>query len=156
MRAFIEGLSFGARYFRFGCGEPHFSDAEFRRLCDPDTSVCADFIVVRSKDGGESAVASARYCVQPDGKRCEFAIAVADDWQGRGLGRRLIEALLKNARRNGLILMFGKVLATNGRMLEFARRNGFEVLTDAGDPAIRTVTLALEADEAGPTRQQPL
>ena len=39
IRAFIENLSYSARYFRFGCGEPHFSDAQVRRLCDPDTSV---------------------------------------------------------------------------------------------------------------------
>lgn len=146
MRAFIEGLSFSARYFRFGCGEPHFSDAEFRHLCNPDTSVCADFIVVRRKDGRQAAVASARYCMQPDGKSCEFAIAVADDWQGCGLGRQLMQALLTSARRNGLVLIYGKILATNGRMLEFARRSGFDVLTDADNPAIRTVTRSLEAD----------
>ena len=64
--------------------------------------------------------------------------------------------LLKNARHRGLVLMFGKVLAaTDGHMLEFARHQRLRSAHRCtGDPAIRTITLALEADEADPTRQQ--
>ncbi|MCB1912046.1 MAG: GNAT family N-acetyltransferase [Zoogloeaceae bacterium] len=143
IRAFIENLSYSARYFRFGCGEPHFSDAQVRRLCDPDTSVCADFVVVRRSGGHDTVVASARYCVQADGTSCEFAIAVADDWQGHGLGRQLLAALFERARSSGLTLIYGRILATNTRMLEFSRRNGFEVRAEPANPAIRTVSRSL-------------
>jgi acetyltransferase len=54
----------------------------------------------------------------------EFALAVADDWQGRGLGRRLMAHLVADARRQGLQRLFGDVLAENRRMLVLMRESG--------------------------------
>jgi len=54
----------------------------------------------------------------------EFAIVVADAWQGRGLGRALLERLIA-ARERGYARMVGSVLAMNATMLSFVKRLGF-------------------------------
>ena len=58
-----------------------------------------------------------RYITNPDGETCEFAIVIADDWQRKGLGRRLMSALIEVARARGLRSMIGHVLAENRGML---------------------------------------
>ena len=44
--------------------------------------------------GGE-IVGDARYVVNADGKSCEFAIVVADDWHHSGIAALLMDALVQ-------------------------------------------------------------
>jgi [ribosomal protein S18]-alanine N-acetyltransferase len=53
-------------------------------------------------------------------------IAVDPDRQGEGLGRRLLDALLAEARRRGCADVFLEARADNERALELYRRSGFE------------------------------
>ena len=92
---------------------------------------------------GIDIVAGARYYVQADNERCEFAITVAAGWQGMGLASRLMRELVQNARVRGLKLMEGFVLAGNSRMLDLARRLGFTVVTDPNDMMVKIVRLDL-------------
>jgi RimJ/RimL family protein N-acetyltransferase len=94
---------------------------------------------------GIDIVAGARYYVLPGGERCEFAVTVADSWQGAGLASRLMRALIQGAGVRGLTHMEGFVLAENERMLALARRLGFTVQTDPGDATVRIVRLDLTA-----------
>jgi acetyltransferase len=89
-------------------------------------------------------VAVARYVVAPDNASCEFAIVVADAWQQRGVGTRLMEALMDAARRRGLTTIFGEVLASNHKMLALVRRLGFRVVSPASDPRVVRVEARLE------------
>jgi len=94
---------------------------------------------------GIDIVAGARYYVLPDGARCEFAVTVADSWQGAGLASRLMRALIQGACARGLTHMEGFVLAENTRMLALARRLGFTVQTDPGDATVMIVRRDLTA-----------
>ena len=94
---------------------------------------------------GIDIVAGARYYVLPGGERCEFAVTVADRWQGAGLASRLLRALIQGAGARGLKHMEGFVLAENARMLALARRLGFTVQTDPQDATVMIVRLALTA-----------
>jgi RimJ/RimL family protein N-acetyltransferase len=94
---------------------------------------------------GIDIVAGARYYVLPGGERCEFAVTVADRWQGAGLASRLLRALIQGAGARGLTHMEGFVLAENDRMLALARRLGFTVQTDPQDATVMIVRLALTA-----------
>jgi L-amino acid N-acyltransferase YncA len=56
-----------------------------------------------------------------------------DAWQGSGLAGFLMGALIDTARAHGLDRMEGTVLATNLKMLKFARQLGFSLQADTED-----------------------
>ncbi|MDR7481713.1 MAG: GNAT family N-acetyltransferase [Armatimonadota bacterium] len=70
-----------------------------------------------------------------DGDRAEVAFAVADDYQGRGLGTLMLGHLAEHAAECGIRLFEAEVLPTNLRMLEVFRNAGFptEVQVQAGE-----------------------
>ncbi|HEY9192306.1 MAG TPA: GNAT family N-acetyltransferase [Methyloversatilis sp.] len=142
---FIGALSYGTRYFRFGKGDTRFSGDELVQVCTPDPKTRSHLIIVAN---GDTMAASARYFVQDGGKRCEFALVVADAWQGRGLGTRLLRALIDDAERRGLSAMQCDVLATNARMLDFVREQGFLPLPDSEGAPVRRFSRPLGRPEA--------
>lgn len=143
-RTFLQTLSFGSRYFRFGRGRFVYPDEELRRICEPDPSSREHLIVVTRVDGVEVMAGSARYVVASDGRRCEFAVVVLDDWQHHGLGRRLMLALIEVARGHGLETMYGEVLGSNRTMLEFIQRLGFRHAPGSEERQIKTLVLSLQ------------
>ncbi|HZD01623.1 MAG TPA: GNAT family N-acetyltransferase [Actinomycetes bacterium] len=62
---------------------------------------------------------------RPD--RAEFAIVIADGYQGRGLGTILLGRLAEMADRAGVRTFIGEVLADNHRMLRMLCHSGFGV-----------------------------
>jgi len=93
-------------------------------------------IAVTERGGRELQVGVARYVAGGGGRSCEFAIAIADDWQRKGLGTRLMSALMAAARERGVREMYGEVLTSNQKMLDFTARLGFRARLDASDPRI--------------------
>ncbi|HZD73262.1 MAG TPA: GNAT family N-acetyltransferase [Actinomycetota bacterium] len=59
--------------------------------------------------------------------RAEFAIVIADSYQGRGLGAILLARLVDVADRAGVRTFVGEVLPDNYRMLRMLSRSGLEV-----------------------------
>jgi acetyltransferase len=94
-------------------------------------------------DGREVLIGVARYVLEADGHACEFALVVADAWQGRGIGRRMMEKLIALARNRGLQRIYGDVLSTNSRMLDFCRRLGFNLGRNPNDATVTRVALVL-------------
>jgi acetyltransferase len=92
--------------------------------------------------GGETLLGVARYVSDPDGQAAEFAIVVADAWQGRGIGRRLLGSLVEVARRRGLKKLYGDILGMNRPMLELVRKLGF-TLGRHEDPTLTRAILEL-------------
>lgn len=140
---FLRDLSYGSRYFRFGHGDAVLGEAEIASLCSPDPREGVAYILTCEGDAGTAAVGLAGYCVDAD-DGCELALVVADAWQGRGMGRRLIAALADDARRRGLRTMTGRVLATNHRMLACARQLGFEIQPWADSRVVLRAVLRLD------------
>jgi acetyltransferase len=91
----------------------------------------------------EAIVAVARYVGNPDHESAEFAIAVADAWHGRGLGRAMMQALIACATKRGFRRLVGVVLASNEPMLAMCRKLGFALERDPDDPEQVVVTLDL-------------
>jgi len=136
-------LSSQSRYTRFMASvrelSPRMLDYAISRQTDRDLSLVAE---IDAPDGID-IVGGARYYSQADGESCEFAITVADDWQGMGLASRLMRELIQAARVRGITHMEGFVLAGNSRMLNLARRLGFSVDTDPEDATVKIVRLDL-------------
>ena len=82
-------------------------------------------------------VGVARCVADPDGSGAEFALAVADEWQNRGVGTRLLCELMCAARVIGLRRIWGEILASNVRMLGLMTALGFVIEAAPGDPLLR-------------------
>jgi len=134
---FIQALSSETRRQRFhvllsGCGP-----AMLAILAGADGRRHVAYVATLPADDGECIVAEARYVVASDGESAEFALVVAEDWQGSGLADRLMDALIAQARASGLQRLFGAVRAGNIRMLRFTSRRGFIVSDNELDGADR-------------------
>jgi acetyltransferase len=136
-RAFVEGLSPASRYERFQYVVKEVSPALLKLLVegDPRTHVAL------AAFAGGAVVGEARYVRQGEGG--EFAIAVADGWRRRGVGKRLFHTLLEHARRDGLRRLDGEVLAWNQAMLGFVEQQGFRVRFHPEDARLVRIDLAL-------------
>ena len=100
-------------------------------------------IAVVEANGRETEIAVTRYVTNPDGKSCEFAIVVADEWQQRGIGHRLMERLMETARNRSLEIIEGEVLANNQEMLRLAVDLGFTITLWEDDPTVKHVSRRL-------------
>ena len=78
-------------------------------------------------DGRETVIAEARYARGADKTSAEFAVSVADAWQGRGLARLLLGKIARHAAAAGVTRFHGETLAGNERLLRLARKAGFTV-----------------------------
>lgn len=75
----------------------------------------------------ESMLGVARLMSDPDVTRSEFAVLVADPWQGKGIGATLMKDLIRIAQGRGIKIIYGIILAENRQMLALARKLGFNV-----------------------------
>ena len=75
----------------------------------------------------------------------EFAIVLSDDWQGRGLGPRLLASLVVAAKSHGVRRLAGTTLSVNSGMLALGRELGFKLSSDPCSATITNLTLDLAA-----------
>ena len=68
-------------------------------------------------------IAQAAYYASPD-RRAEVAWAIADDWQGKGLGTLLLAHLAEVAEQNGIGPFIAYVLSENRQMIEMLTESG--------------------------------
>ncbi|HQR04720.1 MAG: GNAT family N-acetyltransferase [Proteobacteria bacterium] len=140
---FVQGLSVEARYFRFMNTIRELSPVQLARLTQIDYDREMAFLATTERDGREHELGVARYATNPDGESCEFAIVLADEWQGKGIAWRMMQVLIDTARRRGLRYMTGEFLAENSRMLAFVNALGFSISTHPEDPGIKRGVLTL-------------
>jgi acetyltransferase len=139
---FVEKLSPQSRRLRFQGSLRSLTPAMLARFTQVDYDREMALVALATVDGVEREVGVCRYIVLPDGHSCEYAIVLADAYQSRGLGRRMMERLIAVARLRGLAAMEGLVLASNEGMLRLCERLGFVIERDE-DPLLRRVVLAL-------------
>ncbi len=138
-QAFVRGLSADSRYSRFMGEVSELTPEMLDRFTHNHYPHDFALIVTVPEGAGEKEIAVARFISLDDPKRCEFAIAVADDWQHHGIGHRLMGALMALARAGGLRYMEGYVLASNRKMLHLMETLGFEAGASEEGPQVRLV-----------------
>jgi RimJ/RimL family protein N-acetyltransferase len=143
VRQAFDRLSSESRYTRFMSHVSELSPQMLERAVLRQTERELGLVAEINAPDGIDIVAGARYYVEGDGESCEFAITVADGWQGVGLASRLMRELIQVARLRGLKHMEGFVLAGNNAMLNVARRLGFTVNADPNDAMVKIVRLDL-------------
>jgi acetyltransferase len=143
-RDFVHRLSEQSRFLRFMFGLQDLSPAMLSRFTQIDYDrELALIVVLRLPDGAEQQIGVARYITLPDEETCEFAIVVSDEWQGKGVARRLFQCLIDIARDRRIKVMTGITLRENTRMIDLSRSLGFTTRSDAEEPELVRMTLAL-------------
>ncbi len=79
------------------------------------------------KDGEKKMIGVVRIVSDPDGEAAEFAIVIADKWQGYGLGNKFMDTIIKVAARRGIRKIYANVLQSNSTMLHMFRKRGFTI-----------------------------
>jgi acetyltransferase len=145
-KAFISGLSQRSMRLRFLSGLKDLTPQMLARFTQIDYDREMAFIAVEGEGANEREVGVCRYVTLPDGKTCEYAILVSDDFQARGLGSLMMSRLMEVAASQGLETMFGYVASDNTGMLQLCESLGFAVLHEPDDPHTRRVTASLVSD----------
>ena len=103
----------------------------------------ADSLSGQSPEG--PMLGEVRAVCDPDNIRAEFAIQVGSAWQHHGLGRLLMDKLLRYLRDRGTAEVVGECLIENTGMAKLARRAGFSVLPGPS-PELWSLRLVLRPD----------
>lgn len=129
LQRFFAALSPRSRLLRFHGAINRLPDSAARSM---STQVAARHVALLAlADDGELA-AEARYALGDDGA-AEFGIAVADGWQGQGLGRALLLRLAVHAGDSGIAALRGSVLPGNEPMLKLMRSLGAELRSSGAE-----------------------
>ncbi len=152
LQELVQNLSPESRYFRFVSSLKELPPSMLSRLTliDYDREM-ALVAIHRERDTRvpgddreiERVVGVSRYVTNPDKTSCEFSLVVADDFNGKGLGSRLMLSIMEEARDKGLTEIEGLVLANNPGMLKLMKSLGFVIKRFADDPDFMLVTHTL-------------
>lgn len=143
--AFVASLSPASRRLSFHGAINALPASLLRAMTNPDPAREVAFVAVDTASDVPTVVADARYVLGPAPDEAEFAIAVADDWQGLGLGGRLMRLLAHHATVSGLRQLHGEVLTGNQRMIELAQRLGSRVSSHPLDASVLRIRWSLTA-----------
>ncbi|CAK0758136.1 acetyltransferase [Gammaproteobacteria bacterium] len=130
---FVRGLSEESRFFRFMSTLQELTPSMLARFTQIDYDREMALIAITQKSGKEVELGVTRYAINPDGESCEFALVVADAWQGHGIGSRLMVCLMGAARARGLKVMQGDILTNNSNMLKLMEVLGFTIESSDDD-----------------------
>lgn len=140
---FFEALSQRSLYLRFH-GFPRLGPELVEQLIDPNWHDRGALLGTVLENGTERVVAVANYERLRDPTIAEAAFAVADAYQRRGIGTRLVEQLAELAGRQGIERIVAEVLADNRDMLGVFGAIGFELTRElAGGEVEITFPIAL-------------
>lgn len=142
-QAFVGALSPATSRRRFHLTVNMLPEPVLRQFTEIDYRTHVALVAEAVDGDAPTLIADARYVRGADDASAEFAVVVADAWQGVGLGRELLRRLLTHARRNGVARMCGEIQAGNGPMLALARAFGARLGPVAGDASLVRACFAL-------------
>ncbi len=123
--------------------------SELARLTQIDyTREMAFIAVAPGPDGVLQTLGVARALADPDNISAEFGVIVRSELKGGGLGKLLMDKLLRYLRANGTHRLEATVLRENRRMLDLSRSLGFRDADVQPEHDTLAIVLDLQADTA--------
>lgn len=121
---FYAGLSPESRYRRL-MSMGRVGEGDARRFCGADHARREGFVAVLESAGTHRPEIVGHICLEPcEPGAVEMAVAVADRFQGRGIGRALTAASLDWAQRHGIGRLRASMLADNTGIVRLLRSLG--------------------------------
>ncbi len=141
---FINGLSEDTSRYRFFNIVRNLPHSDLVRFCNIDYDREMAIVAEVTERGRRREIGVGRIIAEPDHARGEFAVVIADRYQAKGLGRKLVDMVIDIAVEKRLTTIYGVVLKDNSPMLSLCREMGF-TLTPNED--YYEVELALKVEE---------
>ena len=123
LQRFHHRLSDRSIYLRFFGAKPELSDKKAGYFTNVDGKDRFALVALDPEREGE-IIAVVSFDREGETDRAEYAAAVEDAWQGRGLGLVLTRRLIEAALKRGIRVLTGVVLFENKRMLNLLRDLG--------------------------------
>ena len=113
------------KYLRFFTRKQHMSLEEAEKYANVNFE--KDFALVAQIPGTDELIGVARYIRAEGKRRAEIAVVVTDSWQYKTLGTQISEILLDFAKKNGVKIIYGEVLADNIAIRKIMAQSGFDI-----------------------------
>ncbi|MEO0034651.1 MAG: hypothetical protein RLZZ501_674, partial [Pseudomonadota bacterium] len=135
------------RFFGLVREVQHFQLARMTQI-DYDREMA--FVAIRDLEGGGfETLGVVRTVIDPDNQRAELGILVRSDLKGTGLGRSLLDKIIRYQRGRGTRQIFAQIMAENMPMLRLSRAAGFRPCP-SGEPDVLELALDLNPAPAAP------
>jgi acetyltransferase len=132
---FVRRLTPTSKYYRFHSALRELTAAMLDHFTNVDYPDEMALIATIREADTEREIGVARYVRPPGHDTAEIAIVVSDEWQGKGIGGRMLVDLRDIAHRAGIRHLEARILPDNRRMLQLAQRLGFRIKQGADDPS---------------------
>ncbi|MEU5879378.1 GNAT family N-acetyltransferase [Spirillospora sp. NPDC047279] len=127
------------RYHRYHSGLRQPTASMLHHMTDRGKGV---YLAVHEPEGPLVGLCGLAFTEEPC--TVELGLLVADDWQGRGIGRAVCVLLLRSARSAGFERVTAHLVAENRRAVAFVSRLR-ATATDRSDPRVISMVFALNA-----------
>ncbi|MBS0421207.1 MAG: GNAT family N-acetyltransferase [Proteobacteria bacterium] len=135
-RRFVIRLSPESRYRRMMNAMKELPAELLRQFVHVDYVNDMAFVALTGEPPNEEIIGVARYAQDRGGSDSEFAVAVADAWQARGVGATLMGLLFEYAHAKGVHRLHGEILADNAKMIELAHWLGMKTSSCLDDQCL--------------------
>jgi acetyltransferase len=142
----IENLSSETLYFRFFGYVPRVNHDFLTRFTHIDYDREMAIVAEIDDKGQKKMIGVVRIIADAWGESAEYAIVVADAWQGLELGSNMTDYILEVARDKGIQKVYASMLATNKRMIRMFEKRGFKISRED----FETYRAELELEQAMP------
>jgi acetyltransferase len=139
---FLANVSHDDLRLRFFAPLRQLSPEMVEKLVHYDPEKAIAFIAIEQATGRMLGVV--RLHDDEGGASGEFAIIVRTKLKGHGLGWRMMQHMIANAKRKGLKSVRGQVLAENVTMLAMCEQLGFHISDDPVERGVKRVMLPLD------------
>jgi RimJ/RimL family protein N-acetyltransferase len=140
----LRRLSLETVHRRFLAAKPSFSASELRYLTEVDGVDHIALVAISTTTGNLVGVARAVRLPDEPGT-AEWAIVIADPLQGKGLGTRLVQALVDEARRAGIHRFTATIAGENVAVTRLLRHVSDRFERDRIHHGVREVVVELAA-----------
>jgi len=134
---FVKSLTADDLRLRFFGAPREFEFTDMANFTQIDYDREMAFIATRQLQSGDSeTLGVVRTSTRPDNSSAEYAIIVHKGMKGKGLGKLLLEKMIRYVKSRGTKIIEAQTLPENKAMIGLSQRLGFSVRTDYDDDIV--------------------
>lgn len=153
LRDFISQVTKEDLYYRYFSEINEFTHEDLANMTQIDYDREMAIVAVRERQEGPEIIGVTRAISDADNIDAEFSVLVRSDLKGLGMGRRLLEKMIRYTRHHGLQQLNGITMPHNRGMITLARKLNFHVDIQL-DEGIVSLKLSLQNEITSPCRER--